>query len=972
MRGPSFDPMSPSTTQILTEAGTSAAEETLVGNAGRVREERSDALGRGVMLGRYIVLDTLGRGGMGIVYAAYDPELDRKVALKLLLPGRDRGVSARLRLQREAQAIARLSHPNVVAVHVVGAVGDQVFIAMEFVDGTDLSRWLAEQPRALAERLDRFLQAGAGLAAAHAAELVHRDFKPENVLLGRDGRARVVDFGLVRKDDTASLSGSAIDELPEEISQRRASMSRDLQLTDAGSMVGTPAYMSPEQFLGQSGDARSDQFSFCVSLYEALYGERPFGGENAAELSHAVCRGELRPPPSQHEVPGRLRRVLLRGLAVDPQARHPSMEALLAALRNASAPRRGRWLAAGGGLLLLGAGGGGALWAITAQERACARATDRAALVWNAERQAELRQRFEETERSYAADTWQRVQVHIDVHLGEWTALQREVCEANQGLDPVVAAEDPRQRCLDERLDEVGELLAVLDDADGRTVMQAVPLAHGLGALGDCAEVDPGTLSPSPSEPALREQVDELRAEIRRMDLQISAGITTREPARLEALAERAEALAYAPLLAEVSSLRADFASEQGDFDGAVALDELAFETALASRHDLGAFRAATDMAFLHGVRRREPEEAHRWARRAEAMRQRMGSNARHRMQLLSNWAAVYALAGDDEHAQALYEEALALVRELDEPLGLATVLNNVGAFHAEARRLEQAKPYLEEAVLRQEELLGPDHPSTLRTRTNLGVIAMMAGRNAEGRALLEAVLPRQEAALGPDHPEIAVTLEGLSSALLRAGELDAAEAMRRRVLEIRLKSHGPRSRPVLAAKANVSGFLVVAGRHAEAYAMATELLRELDLAGDADPRVRVQILEILAMSALSIERAEDGLRHAEEALAVCRASTCLEANELGLLQVLGRAKLDLGDRAGARASFEEVLRRPRPAFHPWIATQARFGLARATLEEDREAALAIARRAIAEAAVDDAETQATVRDIEAWLREHS
>src|SRR5690606_26328042 len=207
-----------------------------------------------------------------------------------------------------------------------------------------------------------FLQAGAGLAAAHAADLVHRDFKPENVLVGHDGRARVVDFGLVLKDATSSLSGSpsglAADELPEEVSQRRTAMTDEVRLTDAGSLLGTPAYMSPEQFLGQSGDARSDQFSFCVSLYEALYGERPFAGQNVAELRYAVTHGEIRAPSARRRVSGRLRRVLLRGLRPDPQARWPSMEALLVGLRKAVAPRRGPWVAGA----LLGLGGVAALW----------------------------------------------------------------------------------------------------------------------------------------------------------------------------------------------------------------------------------------------------------------------------------------------------------------------------------------------------------------------------------------------------------------------------------------------------------------------------------------------------------------------------------------------------------------------------------------------------------------------------------
>ncbi len=250
------------------------------------------AQNKGATLGRYVVIDRIGGGGMGVVFSAYDPKLDRTVAVKLLRPDADQSKSAdpdstarHSRLFREAQAMARLSHPNVAAVYDVGTVDNQVFIAMEYVAGRTIRRWLGGAPRSWRDVLRVFIDAARGLAAAHAADLLHRDFKPENVLIGNDGRVRVVDFGLARfTNPPPTIDASrAKHEVILPNGSLRAGSSR------SGAMVGTPAYMSPEQWLDEPVDARADQFSFCVALYEALYSERPFAGEDVNALMQAVC-----------------------------------------------------------------------------------------------------------------------------------------------------------------------------------------------------------------------------------------------------------------------------------------------------------------------------------------------------------------------------------------------------------------------------------------------------------------------------------------------------------------------------------------------------------------------------------------------------------------------------------------------------------------------------------------------------------
>ena len=319
--------------------------------ASQVAELPKKTLAVGDRVGRFLVLSTLGTGGMGVVFAAYDPQLDRKVALKLLRSGLQLATKdARKRLQREAQAIAQLSHPNVVAVYDVGTTDDgDLYIAMEFVEGDTLTTWLKRWPRTWREIIDVFLQAARGLVAAHSVGLLHRDFKPDNVLVGGDGRVRVTDFGLAR---------SLIAHLDEE-SGRGATppmpTALNSALTATGTVLGTPRYMPPEQLTGPDIDARADQFSFCVALHEALYGEHPLPGSTSVSM---LEKGDKAlPPPDSTRVPATINRAVARGLERDRAKRWPTMAQLMGELVP-PAPRisaRTVAFALGGMLLVTGA-----------------------------------------------------------------------------------------------------------------------------------------------------------------------------------------------------------------------------------------------------------------------------------------------------------------------------------------------------------------------------------------------------------------------------------------------------------------------------------------------------------------------------------------------------------------------------------------------------------------------------------------
>ncbi|MEM9457540.1 MAG: SUMF1/EgtB/PvdO family nonheme iron enzyme [Myxococcota bacterium] len=300
-------------------------------------------------LGRYVIMGTLGRGGMGVVFKDFDPALDRRVALKVLHSDLDQRSTTRLR--REAQALAKLSHPNVVQVYEVGHIEGQTFVAMELAPGRTLRKWMRQDPRpGWRECVEVFIQVGAGLAAAHGRGLVHRDFKPSNAMVDDQGRARVLDFGLARRTEDRDRESSLIELRAH--TDRHEDVPLDVPLTKTGAVLGTLAYMPLEQMMGTEADVRSDQFSFCVALYEALYGERPYAGKTMQALIASMLARQIQPPPKGSPVPAKLRAVLLRGLAIDRAMRWPSMDALLGELRALVQPPVRRYAGIGLGMFL--------------------------------------------------------------------------------------------------------------------------------------------------------------------------------------------------------------------------------------------------------------------------------------------------------------------------------------------------------------------------------------------------------------------------------------------------------------------------------------------------------------------------------------------------------------------------------------------------------------------------------------------
>ncbi|MBL9101206.1 MAG: protein kinase [Myxococcales bacterium] len=750
-------------------------------------------------IGPFLVLRKLGEGGMGVVYAGYDVALDRKVALKLIRRHLLSSGEIRARMLREAQAMARLSHPNVVQVYQVGQHDDEIYMAMEYVEGETLTAWLRREPRPWQLVLRTVLAAGRGLAAAHVAGLVHRDFKPDNVLVGADGRPCVLDFGLVDGEGAAlsrptelrssrssvgpasATDISRVSTLPPDASGIYGSV----RLTQAGKALGTPAYMSPEQHFGAEVGPASDQFSFGINLYEALYGYRPFLGMTWAEVKAQVRRGEVPPPPKDSKVPRWVFRALARGLATDADARWPTLTHMLDALGRD--PRRTLVRAAAVGAFALAAAVGSyaAVRAHHDSGARCRAGAGELAGAWDDARAAAVERAFHATGAVHADDTWQRVRGRLDRYAAGWTALHARACEAHDDGAESTRLFDLRTRCLAGRRDHLAALVEVLAAADRVTLGHAVQAAAALPSVDACGEPEArlATAAP-PDDPGTAAHVEVWRARLAHVAALEAAGQPAHGLERLAEVKAAAIGLRHAPLAAEVALVEGKLLMAVARPDAA----ELALQQALRGGLVLGLDAVAAEAAawrilVIGEQGRRELALAGEVV--AEALAERAHDD-RLTALLHTNLGAVFAAAGQSERARAHYRAAIdRLRRQTDADPRIAAVHHRLGDLARAVQRLDEARNAHAQAARLYAELLGEDHPRVADPLAGIADIDGLLGRDDAARDGYTRALALLEAAHGPEHLSLLHPLVGLAGVHARRGEHEAAARLLRRAVAL-------------------------------------------------------------------------------------------------------------------------------------------------------------------------------------------
>ncbi len=762
---------------------------------------------------------------MGIVYSAYDEELDRRVAIKLLKQDDRRAGEGRARMLREAQAMARLSHPNVVQVYDVGEYRGQVFLAMELVEGLTLGehlRKLEGAPRWRA-RLDVCVQAGRGLVAAHAAGLIHRDFKPDNVLVRTDGVPRVSDFGLARahdvgeRDEDGELSASAsswhgrrsalsYDKVSYvEVSDERDEPERSVEsielakpLTRAGALIGTPAYMSPEQLLRRPVSTKSDQFSFCVVVYEALYGERPFAGADRAALTLNIAQRRVRPPPRSARAPTYVREALLRGLSPDPDDRWPSMDALLKRLRGRS---QRPWRL--GLLIVITAGvftAGGYLYAsrmqrqLSEQRARCTGAAEHLAGVWDDERRDAVERALLATGLRSADDARRRVREQLDRYSQRWVDAHTDACEATR-----VRGEqsehmlDLRMACLQRLLHELDAFTSALTTIDAESVSRAVQLSLELAPLSSCEDLEAlrgsASTAPPPEDAAA---VRALQTRLLSVSARARLGAFRSGLTLARELSEEARQLGYAPLVADSLNARARAELALGEYTAARATALDAFWAAESVGDDRRKLESLTSLVEINGELARL-DEALEWGAGGQAIVARVGASSLAHAELLTNIGYVHWHMQDYDAARSYHERALALYRRLLGPddirvtrplFHLGRVFHRLGDFD-ESRRLQERALAISEAAL------GPEHPRNADFLNNLGNVAWDERRFEDARAIFERNIDIYERAFGPEHPALAGAVSNLGDVLSSMGRHEQALASYERALRMYIATLG-------------------------------------------------------------------------------------------------------------------------------------------------------------------------------------
>ena len=940
----------------------------------RLFDAREDPL----RLGTYRLIRQLGVGGMGEVFLAHDDELDRPVALKLVHARLSHDGHFATRMRREARALAKLAHPNVVHVYEAGEHLGRVFIAMEYVEGKSLAEWIRDDSPSWRAILDAYLAAGEGLVAAHAAGLIHRDFKPDNVLRGADARVRVADFGLARAGGSGSETEPGGGPPSTAAARGEGLPTLDQRLSATGAVMGTPNYMPLEQVRGGVVDARSDQFAFCVALYEALWGQQPHDARSLG--ARDLVLAEDRPVVPPHGVvPGWLWPIVRRGLARDPGRRWPDMRSLLDQLRDVPVRRRTRQRATAAALGVSLALGGG--WIGFTRSSAAALCTsDEAALVgvWDESRRLALRTAFAATGLALAGETATQVERSLDGWAANWKAEQAASCAATRihGTQSAPML-DRRTVCLGQQRSEVAALVDVFAGADADVLTRAGDALRELPELGKCSIAALDAQAAPAVDLGDREAIEAGYVSLGQARVALNVGRT----GDATALAWRARtvggSLEHVPLALEARAVLARVAILRGELEaGLELLREVVIAAHQARLFDLAA-GLRVELARAAAGRLADPR-LERWSiDEAQLALDRLARPDDLRVvQLLTARGRFAAQEGELDAALAAHREAHALAESrLDDRaqvallrVGIGTALYGLGKLKEARMEFEQSRVvldaewgpgtfesgrldfnlamiatdlndfdvaewHLESAIAIDEATWGGASIEVARDRFAGAYLAFARGEIAEGCVIVDEVKAIYEDVLGPVHDETAAALTAASLCRFYEGDFLAALAGYQRALAVQTGLLGPNHHEIALQHANIGEVLFALGEPDASLASHTRALALLDAAGDPTHPDLAPPLKGQALVWLENGEAERALAGLERALAVADASRAIELADIrfGLARALvavhgtqERARaLDLAREALGR--FETAgLARQAGAVRAWIAGYAR------------------------------------------------
>lgn len=885
--------------------------------------------------GRYELLDKLGEGGMGVVYRARDPELDRELAIKLLRE--ETGEAARARLRREALALARLSDPRVVTVFAVGHERGQTWIAMELVRGRTLATWAnetgddvgARRPRALAI----LLEAGAGLAAAHAAGLVHRDFKPANVLLGDDGGVKIADFGLAQSiEQQRTMSDGDHDE-------------REHAEARVTAWAGTPRYMAPEQHAGSPADVRSDQYAFAVTAWEILAGTPPFCGPTLPRLLIAKQKGRVE---GGGTLPGHVRRALLRAMRPAPHERFADIRQLLDAISGERSTRTWMVGAVGGCVALASA-----LWPGDAPHP-CAQLEPPG---WTDAQRDSLRAAFVRDADLDATEAWSKLDGSFGEYAGRWMRERDLACaSAPSDRAPAIAT------CLDDAARAFDEALAL-------TVADPVAASSGSGIVAAL----PSLLCDADAPPQSKEH-REIRAALSSAALLRAAGDYARELELLEPLGPRARALGDRGLLVRVLVAIADARSRGGAAATALPLLEEAHALAIETRDDTLAMDAALSAVTVllgHGD---TPSRVEGWLEHARVAHARLGRP----ITCAAVWLWIHEaelarwVDSDYERAAIAAEKALALAEQLDpevdaEAWSTRVMVHAVLADHHLATGdVAKAEIHARLVLELRIERLGADHPETKEDHSYLSDVLLGKGEYREAMAALDTAIEGARASHGGESTEVAILLIKLATLHRFLGEPERALERAREALRI-LEASDASPMMITEALAPLSTAQQAVGDLEAARATGERIVRIVE--ADLGPHHfdLAPALYNLGDVLLDMDQREPAEAHYRRSLEIAQAALGDDSPNLAYpLSGLGEVALLSGRPEEARPLLARAAALAAEHHDARLTARIQWALARATTDDDPSAAAVLASEARDVYAA--AEVEDRVAEIDAWL----